>query len=123
MLTLRFALAALLALGLSLANAQQPKKIETTQDLYEACKNATSPIDLNNCVSYIAGVGDTMIGVGAAYQRKPNLQLRPFAICEKPSHTAMAQAFVNWAQANSQKWSDYELVGVMSALNDSWPCK
>jgi hypothetical protein len=35
----------------------------------------------------------------------------------------MAQAFVNWAQANSQKWSDTELVGVMSALNDKWPCK
>ena len=123
MLALRFTLAAILVLGLSLANAQQPKKIETTQDLYEACKNATSPIDLNNCVSYIAGVGDTMIGVGAAYQRKPNLQLRPFAICEKPSHAAMAQDFIDWAQINSQKWPNTALVGVMSALNDKWPCK
>jgi hypothetical protein len=64
-----------------------------------------------------------MIGVGAAYERKPNAELRPFAICDKPSHAAMAQAFLNWAQANSQKWSDTELVGVMSALNDKWPCK
>jgi len=123
MLALRFTLAAILVLGLSLANAQQPKKIETTQDLYEACKNATSPIDLNICVSYIAGVGDTMIGVGAAYQRKPNLQLRPFAICEKPSHAAMAQDFIDWAQINSQKWPNTALVGVMSALNDKWPCE
>ena len=123
MLALRFALAAIFVLGLSLANAQQSRKIETTRDLYEACKNATSPIDLNNCVSYIAGVGDTMIGVGAAYLRKPNVELRPFAICEKPSHAAMAQAFFDWAQANSQKWSDTALVGVMSALNDKWPCK
>ena len=123
MLALRFTLTAIFVLGLSLANAQQSKKIETTQDLYEACRNAASPIDLNTCVSYISGVGDTMIGVGAAYERKPNVELRPFAICDKPSHAAMAQAFVNWAQANSQKWPDSELVGVMSALNDKWPCK
>jgi len=105
-----------------MANAQQSKKVETTQDLYEACKNAASPIDQNICVSYISGVGDTMIGVGAAYERKPNIELRPLAICDKPSHAAMAQAFVDWAQANSQKWSGTELVGVMSALNDKWPC-
>ena len=123
MIALRCALGAILVLGSSMANAQQSKKIETTQDLYEACKNAASPIDLNTCVSYISGVGDTMINVGAAYERKPSVELRPFAICDKPSHAAMAQAFVNWAQANSQKWSDTELVGVMSALNDKWPCK
>jgi Rap1a immunity proteins len=117
MLALRIALAAM-----SMANAQQSRKVETTQDLYEACKNAASPIDQTICVSYISGVGDTMIGVGAAYERKPSVELRPFAICDKPSHAAMAQAFVNWAQANSQKWSDTELVGVMSALNDKWPC-
>ena len=122
MLALRFASAAILVLGLSMANAQQSKKVETTQDLYEACKNATSPIDLNTCVSYISGVGDTMINVGAAYERKPNVELRPFAICDKPSHAAMVQTFFNWAQANSQKWSDTVLVGVMSALNDKWPC-
>jgi hypothetical protein len=122
MLALRIALAAILVLGLSMANAQQSRKVETTQDLYEACKNAASPIDQTICVSYISGVGDTMIGVGAAYERKPSVDLRPFAICDKPSHAAMAQAFVNWAQANSQKWSDTELVGVMSALNDKWPC-
>jgi hypothetical protein len=123
MLALRFALAAILVLGLSSANAQQSKKIETTQDLYEACRNAASPTDLNICASYISGVGDTMIGVGVAYERKPNVELRPFAICDKPSHASMAQAFVNWAQANSQKWSDSEILGVMSALNDKWPCK
>lgn len=122
MLALRFASAAILVLGLSMANAQQSKKVETTQDLYEACKNAASPIDLNTCVSYISGVGDTMIDVGAAYERKPNVELRPFAICDKPSHAAMVQTFFNWAQANSQKWSDTVLVGVMSALNDKWPC-
>ena len=122
MLALRFALAAIFVLGLSMVNAQQSKKVETTQDLYEACKNAASPIDLNTCVSYISGVGDTMIGVGAAYERKPNAELRSFAICDKPSHAAMVQTFFNWAQANSQKWSDTALVGVMSALNDKWPC-
>jgi hypothetical protein len=36
MLAVRFALAAILVLGLSMANAQQSKKVETTQDLYEA---------------------------------------------------------------------------------------
>ena len=122
MLALRFALVAIFVLGLSLASAQQLKKIETTQDLYEACRNAASLIDVNTCVSYISGVGDAMIGVGAAYERKPSVELRPFAICDKPSHAAMAEAFVNWAQANSQKWSDSELVGVISALSEKWPC-
>jgi Rap1a immunity proteins len=122
MLALRFASTAIFVLGLSMANAQQSKRVETTEDLYEACKNAESPIDLNPCVSYISGVGDTMINVGAAYERKPNVELRPFAICDKPSHAAMVQTFFNWAQANSQKWSDTVLVGVMSALNDKWPC-
>ena len=61
MLALRFALAAIFILGLPVVNAQQSKKVETTQDLYEACKNAASPIDLNTCVSYISGVGDTKV--------------------------------------------------------------
>ena len=52
------------------------------------------PKDLH--VGYISGAGDTMIGVGAAYQRKPNIELRSFAICDKPTHAEMAQVFVNW---------------------------
>jgi hypothetical protein len=70
MLALRIALAAILVLGLSMANAQQSRKVETTQDLYEAFKNAASPIDQTICVSYISGVGDTMIGVRCCLRTK-----------------------------------------------------
>ena len=118
----RFVLAAAFMLGLSSANAQT-SKIDNTHDLYEACQNDASPTR-SLCAGYIMGVGDMMFGLGLVYKLKPDAAvLLPFAICGELNHAAMAQAFVNWAKANPQKWSDDKLFGVMSALSENWPCK
>jgi len=45
------------------------------------------------------------------------------ALCGAPSHGAMIQAFINWAEKNPQQWATGKTAGVMLALQESWPCR
>jgi hypothetical protein len=54
---------------------------------------------------------------------KPSNPLFSFALCAAPSHGAMIQAFINWAEKNPQKWDMNKTAGVITALQETWPCK
>jgi hypothetical protein len=112
--------AAILAFGLTSASADDLN----IQALYEACKSQ----DLNSsryglCLGYVAGIGDLMHAFGAYSQKSQDENFIAFSICGKPSYGAIVQAFVNWAEANPQRWSDDRLFGVAEALRATWPCQ
>jgi hypothetical protein len=109
--------AAILTFGVFSANADD----RNVQWLYESCKMQDS--DRHGiCVGYIAGIGDLMHAFGN-YSQSQDVNVRAFSICGNASYGAMVQAFVDWAAANPQKWSENYLFGVAEALRVNWPCR
>jgi hypothetical protein len=41
---------------------------------------------------------------------------------EGATYGAARQAFVNWAEKHPEQWSKPMIVGVIEALNETWPC-
>jgi hypothetical protein len=92
-----FITAAILAFGISSGTSADLNA--TVQRLYQQCKSedpspSNEKTDSLACLAYISGVGDTMQALGVEGVKAV------FSICGKPSYGAMAQAFVNWAEAN-----------------------
>lgn len=87
------------------------------QSLYSACKMSDASQEFAVCVGFISGVGETLHYLGLA----PDAQ--PFKICGAPTHGAMVQAFLNWAEKHPEAWSYNQIRGVILALGETWPCK
>lgn len=107
------ALMATAAISLLLSTATASADV---QRLYNRCKEPESSQLNFVCLGYIAGVGETMDFLGL------DRASHPFAICGRPSHGAMVQAFINWAEKHPSEWKESEVFGVMQALAESWPC-
>jgi hypothetical protein len=110
--------AAILTFAVPSANADD----RTVQWLYESCQMKDSD-RYGICVGYIAGIGDLMFAFGANARQSQDINVSAFSICGNASYAARVQAFVNWAKANPQKWSDPYLFGVAEALRLNWPCR
>lgn len=104
-------------------------EIKTVQFLHGLCKAEQSSNDFVFCLAYISGIGDLMYSVNKAKKIEPNCS-KPsnplfsfFALCAAPSHGAMVQAFMNWAEKNPQEWGTNKTLGVIMALHETWPCE
>ena len=92
------------------------------QSLYSLCKADEGSQEFGICVGYISGVAHLMQFLGVDLQKHP--ERRQFAICTggSASNGAFVQAFKTWADRNPRHWGDTELIGVMVALVETWPC-
>jgi len=107
--------------GLIPANAADPDH-GGVQSLYSDCKTEPSTsAQAVFCLGFVSGVGETMNFTGYFKQEHPDVG--KFAICASPSHGAMVQAFINWAEKHPEEWAKSRIYGVMLALRETWPCK
>jgi hypothetical protein len=90
------------------------------QDLYTQCKSSDSEIRIL-CISYIAGVMETMELVGG----DGTTTSQQFGICTTDfvSFGAGVQVFINWAEKHPKAWNDARNFGVIMALRGAWPCE
>jgi hypothetical protein len=96
---------------------------QDVQQLYGQCKNI-GDIDQMFCSGYIAGVTEQMTANGFMLNKNDKTLDRSLFLCAPPSTTlgAMVQAFVKWAENYPQGWGFPRQIGVMTALQKTWPC-
>ena len=77
------------------------------------------------CSGYVAGVSETMTVNGEAVQQQSIAVKNIPTLCgsNKATFKELVQVFKNWAQAHPENWSKPAIVGVMLALQGSWPCE
>jgi hypothetical protein len=107
--------ALLLIAGLSSVNAQTNN--DTVQDMYQRC-TGSDEWERTLCTGYVSGIGDYMSVVGVV-RRDQELGL---CASPTPSHGAMLQAFVIWAQHHPELWNKESEIGVGLSLRETWPC-
>ena len=92
-----------------------------TAHLLRWCKEPETSSDYAYCVGYVSGMADVMglIGVGASkdFKRYGMCASEPY-----PSANAEVQAFINWAEKKPTEWATSAQVGVLLALQETWPC-
>jgi Rap1a immunity proteins len=90
----------------------------TVQALYTKCMS-NAALDQMFCAGFFTAALDdaTVMGASASTQA--------YGMCPKTSVTvgAAAQAFKNWAQKHPEYWSQVRYLGVLLALQETWPCK
>ena len=106
-----------------------------TQHLYKSCISR-DPTESLVCMSYLAGVADTMANVAtfsrALAESEPSSEgaamTKKFedgaGICAPKNYTGglLKQIFVNWALKHPTNWTDHRLIGAMESLHDAFPC-
>ncbi len=119
--------AGLMLAGAGAASAQTAASPPSTQALYEDCVSPDQSREFS-CVSYLAGVADTMrlIGSGLEQQKFGEASrgdIAGFGLCT-PQYTAMdlRQAFISWAGRHTEKSDKYRLLGAINAFHAAWPC-
>jgi hypothetical protein len=118
---------------LAVATAAQAEYRQTVEELLQRCDaqeaSQSGSIDLAICVSYITGVANMMSMTGASLpnlDRKTATLLGEFSIClpqPQPSYGAMVQTFRISARRHPARWGQRQLIGVLFALHETWPCK
>ena len=111
------------------ASAQESTEAPpSTQALYDDCVSPDQTRELA-CVSYLAGVADTMrlIGSGIQQQKVSEASAKEFAgfgICaQEYTGNELRQAFIAWAGRHPEKADKYRLFGAINAFYATWPCK
>jgi hypothetical protein len=94
----------------------------TIQYLYEKCAS-TEPIDNAYCAGYISGVAGSMLmasNVMKLHDAHFNL-----GWCSESTVTVaqMMQAFKNWHDKHPTIWGKDQALGVIGAMQETWPCK
>ncbi len=96
---------------------------EDVQTLLEKCSVTHDPISMNYCYGLIGGFFAMMSLNGDTLKQnfRPSKKL---SICSDSVTTsgALAQIFINWANKHPEMWQTTSLIGVASALNETWPC-
>lgn len=78
------------------------------------------------CLGRVSGIFEMMQLNATNLTAASNGRTRILAVCKVqggPSNGAVAQIFLNWANAHPEKWSEPDLVGVVTALSKTWPCR
>ena len=112
------ALATVVALTLSRIALAAGK--QDVQALYYMCKK-TGTTEYWICAGFVGGVADLM-GLFPVGPRDREPALKAFSMCASPSHGAMVQAFINWAETHPEQWDQPQVNGVVQALRSQWPC-
>jgi Rap1a immunity proteins len=99
----------------------------STQALYEDCVSPDQGRELS-CVSYLAGVADTMRLIGSGMEQHKfsdpsHAEFAGFGICTQ-QYTALdlRRIFIDWASRHPEKSDKYRLFGAINAFYSAWPC-
>jgi Rap1a immunity proteins len=95
--------------------------VHDVQTLYQLCKKPIETQEFAVCIGFVSGVGETMGVLQFGIRTFPDFGA--FSICDAPPHGAMVQAFTDWAEKNPQEWKNPAILGVMTALRETWPCE
>ena len=87
----------------------------------QLCKKPIETKEFAVCIGFVSGVGETMGVLQFGIRTFPDFGA--FSICDAPPHGAMVQAFTDWAEKNPQEWKNPAILGVMTALRETWPCE
>jgi hypothetical protein len=89
------------------------------QKLHEMCKLPPGETKAAICLGFISGVAEMMRLM--SFSRYKEVR-GAFGQCSEASYGAAMQAFMNWADKHPERWSKPMVVGVIEALNETWPC-
>jgi hypothetical protein len=119
-----------LALGLfvlpSLANAYDRSDV---QELLDSCGAPEESPRWSFCSGFISGISEQMALMGVLLSNsngEVNAELSTMAMCAPapmPTLGTRIQAFTAWARKHSDRSSDPNFMGVITAMRESWPCK
>jgi hypothetical protein len=114
-------LISLLLLGGAASADQGAHKGYTIHDLYMQCTSTDLAVSRAYCAGYIDGVGNAMTAAETITAGK-NLNL---GWCAEPGVTTeqAVQVFKNWHDKHPEFWNKPKELGVIAALQESWPCK
>jgi hypothetical protein len=99
----------------------------STQALYEDCVSPDQARELS-CVSYLAGVADTMRLIGSGMEQQKfseasHAEFAGFGICtQQYTGIELRRVFVDWAARHPEKSDKYRLFGAINAFYSAWPC-
>ncbi|WP_366928994.1 Rap1a/Tai family immunity protein [Mesorhizobium sp.] len=106
------------------ASADDSRSVQT---FLEACNAEDASPKAFYCVGTIHGIVDTLTMNGVINNRaqRKSPEFVRFSICPPQGTTvgANVQAFKNWANAHPEQWSTPDLLGVLIALRETWPCR
>lgn len=99
---------------------------DDVQALLIKCNAESSSLDVVLCLGRISGMSDLMGFNGYLLKSgRGSEPLRQFSTCPGdpiPTYGADVQAFKNWAQKHPEHWTDPDILGVIAALRETWPC-
>jgi hypothetical protein len=111
-------------LGMGLVPAIAGETDMKAQNLYRDCKAPEHSPTAALCIGFISGIGNMMHINGVIEKQYQDRKLSPFAICgDTISNGAMVQAFMNWAPKHPESANDDQLLAVVKALRETWPCQ
>ena len=120
----RKSLIALAALALAVSAAHASNAV-TVGKLLQLCNAASDSTDSFYCFGFISGVGGVLQVQSHLVDENMNPVPNKTKTCipEFITSDQLVQVFRNWAERNPKDWSWAATVGVMNALNETWPCK
>ena len=86
------------------------------QWLYTQCKQ-NSPL----CIAYIEGVAD-MMALASVSPDKVTRGTLGMCAPDGTTYGADVQVLINWAEKHPEQWTQVQIVGVIGALGETWPC-
>jgi hypothetical protein len=97
----------------------------TTGRLREVCNENQGSLGRGYCSGFIYGAALVLFTNGKLVDENKNpVATNSVSIClVNVSSGAMEQAFMDWAGRNPKDWDKPAVIGVITALHETWPCK
>src|ERR1700730_13374474 len=91
----------------------------TTSEILQDCNSDANSFEQGPCLGAIHAVAAVLI---MNHYKTPDNGLT-MCVTGNLSSDATLQAFKNWAERNPKELERESIIGVVSALRDTWPCK
>ncbi len=99
---------------------------DNVQGLMMKCDNSNASDQQFYCYGRVTAVFEMMLLNGVTIAQHDHAVKTMLSVCEVghlPSYGAQVQAFINWAKKHPEKWNENDLDGIMTALQETWPCQ
>ena len=118
---LAFAIAVVASRCLCAAYAAEPPDFNTTHGLYRLCTDP-SQVQQSYCLGFVAGVAAALRASTALLEGRGVHESVNWCGTDRITHEQKVQAFRNWHDQHSEHWQDAPELGVIAALQATWPC-
>lgn len=118
---LAFAAAIVASQCVCAANAAEPQDFQTVHGLYRMCTDS-GQAQQSYCLGFVAGVAGAMHASTAFLESRGVQENTNWCEADKVTHEQKVQAFKKWHDQHPERWQDAPALGVISALQATWPC-